>query len=115
MPVIIQNRTDRRVLLRFNSGLTRHLTPGEVLRGVEHVEVKGNAWLGHLEKKHVIALDPPLGTGPDVSTPRRSRRMRAEDAVEHIGRTPLEELDGFLSPDEDRVTVLRAMEAKRGE
>jgi hypothetical protein len=114
MPVIIENKTDRRVMLRFNSGLTRYLAPGEILRSVEHVEVKSNTWLKHLEEKQVIALDPPLGRRPDAAVLRRSKEMRAEEAIEHIRSTPIERLRSFLSPDEDRTTVLRAMEEKRG-
>ena len=56
MTVIIENKSDERVLLRFNSGLTRHLAPGETLENVEHVEVKGNARIKRLEERHVIAL-----------------------------------------------------------
>ena len=39
--------------------------------------------------------------------------MNAREAIAHIGRTPLENLRDFISPDEDRTTVLEAMEEKR--
>ena len=41
-----------------------------------------------------------------------STDMTAGDAISHIKDTPLEELKGFVPESEDRVTVLRAMEAK---
>lgn len=107
MPTI-HNKTDQRVLLRFNSGLTRHLAPHETLEGVEHVEVKANERLRALEARHVIALYE--AGAPDLL---RSGSMTAAEAVAHIEATALEALRHFLSPDEERVTVLRAMEAKR--
>lgn len=112
MGVVIRNRTDRRVLLRFNSGVTRHLAPHEVLRGVTHVEVKGNARIRQLEERHVIALDLPAGRPAGGGPPRRSTEMRAGEAIAHIRRTPLGELSDFLAADEDRVSVVRAMEEK---
>lgn len=54
MPVII-NQTEDRVLLRFNSGLTRTMGPHEVLE-VEHVEVKGNARIQRLAERRRIAI-----------------------------------------------------------
>lgn len=57
MPVTITNQTAERVLLRFNSGATRHLGPGEVLEEVESVEVKGNARLASLAERRIISLD----------------------------------------------------------
>ena len=44
------------MLLRFNSGQTRHLAPHETLEGVMHVEVKGNAKIQKLEERHVIEV-----------------------------------------------------------
>lgn len=55
MPVTIENRTDSRVLLRFNSGTTWHLGPHEVLE-VENVEVKGNAGIQRLEERSLISV-----------------------------------------------------------
>lgn len=109
MPTTIQNNTDQRVLLRFNSCLTRHLAPHETLEGVEHVEVKGNRRIKALEARHVIAMQPTGDEGPP-----RSGAMNARDAVAHIEKHSLQALRNFLSPDEDRVTVLEAMEKKRG-
>lgn len=115
MPVTIENKTDCRVLLRFNSGLTRHLAPGEVLKDVERLEIKGNERIHRLAEQHVIAIQPPTAKKPGAATPLRSTEMRAEEAIAHIRDTPIEALRDFVPPDEDRVTVLRAMEEKRGE
>lgn len=57
MAVTITNQTRERVLLRFNSGATRHLAPGEVLEGVEHVEVKGNTRVLSLHERRIILLE----------------------------------------------------------
>jgi hypothetical protein len=56
MAVSITNKTDERVLLRFNSGTTRYLGPREVLEGVEHVEVKGNVRIHSLGERRIIAI-----------------------------------------------------------
>jgi small subunit ribosomal protein S16 len=41
--------------------------------------------------------------------------MYAKDAVSHIKNTDLEDLEGFVPDDEDRVTVLDAWESKQEE
>jgi hypothetical protein len=116
VPVAIENKTRGRVLLRFNSGVTRHLAPGETLQDVDRVEVKGNAWLSHLEERRVIAVKMPQEERQQPGAARRvrSKEMREKDAIAHIQGTSLVELQDFLSPGEDRVRVLRAYEDKRG-
>lgn len=42
----------------------------------------------------------------------RSTDMLAKEAIEHIRNTAIEDLEGFVPDDEDRVTVLRAWESK---
>jgi len=42
-----------------------------------------------------------------------SADMLAKDAIAHIEETPLEELEGFVTDEEDRVTVQRALEEKQ--
>jgi len=42
-----------------------------------------------------------------------STDMTAKDAIAHISDTPLDELKGFVTEDEDRVTVQRAWESKQ--
>ena len=42
-----------------------------------------------------------------------STDLLAKEAIDHIENTPLEELQGFITDDEDRVTVLRAWETKQ--
>lgn len=44
-----------------------------------------------------------------------SKGMTAEDAIDHIEETPLEDLEGFVTAGEDRVTVNRAWEEKNAE
>lgn len=44
-----------------------------------------------------------------------SADMNANEAIEHIKNTPLDQLEGFISEDEERVTVLRAWESKQSE
>lgn len=41
-----------------------------------------------------------------------STDMLADDAVAHIENTPLEDLEGFVTDDEDRVTIQRALNKK---
>lgn len=42
-----------------------------------------------------------------------STDMNAKEAIKHIRNTPLEELEGFVPDDEDRVTVLDAWQSKQ--
>lgn len=44
-----------------------------------------------------------------------STDMNASEAIDHIKNTPLEELEGFVPEDEDRVTVQRAWESKQAD
>lgn len=44
-----------------------------------------------------------------------STDMNANEAIDHIKDTPLEELKGFVPEDEDRVTVQRAWESKQSD
>ncbi|MEX0593538.1 MAG: 30S ribosomal protein S16 [Balneolaceae bacterium] len=44
-----------------------------------------------------------------------STDMNANEAIDHIKNTPLDQLDGFVSDAEERVTVQRAWESKKGE
>lgn len=79
MPVII-NQSDDRVLLRFNSGVTHTLGPREALQ-VEHVEVKGNERIAHLESRRRIAIQRDEGRG----RARGGRAAKAEAAGEGEG------------------------------
>lgn len=103
MSLAIENSSDRRVLVRFNSGRTRHLAPGEVVEPVEPAEVRGNDRIGRLEARRLV----------EIRDARRSGDMTADEAIEQIRETPLGELEDFLSPDEERKTVLEAMRKKR--
>lgn len=44
-----------------------------------------------------------------------STDMNANEAIDHIKNTPLDKLEGFVTDAEDRVTVQRAWESKKGE
>lgn len=44
-----------------------------------------------------------------------STDMSAKDAIAYIKDTPLEELEGFVSEDEERVTVNEALDSKKAE
>ncbi len=46
-------------------------------------------------------------------TEKVSTDMLAKEAIDHIENTPLDELKGFVTKDEDRVTVQRAWESKQ--
>ncbi|MEX1063259.1 MAG: 30S ribosomal protein S16, partial [Balneolaceae bacterium] len=48
-------------------------------------------------------------------TAQVSSDMNANEAIEHIRNTPLEKLEGFVTDDEDRVTVQRAWKSKQSE
>src|SRR5699024_8096622 len=42
-----------------------------------------------------------------------STDMTAKEAADHIRNTPLDQLEGFVPEDEERVTVLKAWESKQ--
>lgn len=102
----IVNLSDRPVSIRLNTGATRHIPPRASLAGIVAGEITDNARIDKLVRQRVI------GVG-ETAAGRSSRELSASDAVEHIRRTAVEELAGFLAADEDRVTVLRAFEEKQ--
>ena len=83
MPVII-NQTDDRVLLRFNSGVTYTLGPREELE-VEHVELKGNERIRHLEERRRVAIERG-GEAREGARARGRRAPAARGATEKGGR-----------------------------
>jgi hypothetical protein len=108
MPVRIENKTGRRVLLRYNSGVTRYLAPQEVISDVEHVEVKANTWLNHLEAQHIIAVEPPLtpplnvqGSASAQGRPRATKRSSASatSSRKRSGTTGGRSQTGAAEPD----------------
>jgi small subunit ribosomal protein S16 len=60
-------------------------------------------------------VEPPEETSAEteVESVRSSADMTAKDAADHIAATPLEDLEGFVSDDEERKTVLAAWETKK--
>lgn len=105
MSINIENKTDRRVLIRLNSGKTEHMAPGQTLENVMDVEVKGNRKLEKLEARRVVEVRRKSKV--------TSGGMTAEEAIAHIEKTPLGSLEGFVKDDEDRKTVLEAWGEKQ--
>lgn len=80
MHMTIVNRSDRQVLIRLRSGLTRILGPGEVADDLESVEVLGNARIAHLHERGLIsiAMSEPKPARPARGTaPARPAKKRA--------------------------------------
>ena len=57
----------------------------------------------------------PEAAEPSSSSDEVSTDMTAKEAISHIKNTPLDDLQGFVPEDEDRVTVQRAWEDKQEE
>jgi hypothetical protein len=106
--VRIENLTNRPVILALNSQTTLHLSPHHTSKAINDVEIKNNPMVAKLESRHIIALH-------ESTSQPRSGEMSAAEAIAHIKNTPLEELQGFLSEDEDRATVLQAWKEKHGD
>ncbi len=71
-------------------------------------------------KKETKKADKKASAAPkeekkEKETSKVSTDMLAKEAIEHIKNTPLEELEGFVPDDEDRVTVRDAWESKQEE
>lgn len=81
MPVTIQNKTNRRVLLRYNSGANQYLGPHEKCE-IEEVEVKGkgsdnspyNMRIKHLIDKNVVVVDTPVKKA--TKSPARKKKAK---------------------------------------
>jgi len=71
MEMKITNRSDRQVLLRLKSGVTRNLAPGEVADKLESVEVLGNARIAHLDASGLVSIETSEGK------PARPKRAKA--------------------------------------
>lgn len=56
MSVKIENCANHNILLRFNSGLTLHLGPGQHSNKIIETEINGNDRIQRLEKRQVIRL-----------------------------------------------------------
>ena len=102
----IINRSRRPVTVRLNTGQARYLPPHAELESILEAEVRNNAMIQKLVDRRLIELRG-FSAGP------KSTDLKAEDAIAHIEQTPLENLQRFVPPEEDRVTVLRAWEEKQ--
>lgn len=56
MTIKIENRTERPLWLRLNSGQSLHLAPRQTSGELRDVEVKSNAKVQKLREQHVIVL-----------------------------------------------------------
>jgi hypothetical protein len=96
MEMKITNRSDRQVLLRLKSGMTRTLAPGEVADKLESVEVLGNARIEHLSARGLVSIEAleakPARPRRGKATSGRSKKPRARAAGRRTsssgGRTP---------------------------
>lgn len=61
MEMKVTNRSDRQVLLRLRSGMTRTLAPGDVVEKLEAVEVLGNARIDHLVAGGFVSIEAVEG------------------------------------------------------
>lgn len=104
MSVTIQNTSTHRIVVRLNSGKTKHLPPGAEVGDVLDAEVRGNAQIDRLAARGAVTVA--------VAQTVRSGDLTAREAAQHIRNTPVEKLKGFLSDDEDRKTVLQAWKTK---
>jgi small subunit ribosomal protein S16 len=59
--------------------------------------------------------EPKAEAKKTESTSTVSTDMNANEAIDHIKNTPLEDLKGFVTDEEERVTVQRAWESKQAE
>jgi hypothetical protein len=105
MPCTIQNTSPHRVVLRLNSGRTRHLPPGTEASRVPDAEVRGNAQVQRLRDRRAISVRRRV----------QSTELTAREAIAHIRNTPEEDLEDFLAEDEDRKTVREAWEEKHAD
>jgi len=102
MPFTIENTSPHRVVLRLNSGRTRHLPPDTDVSGVPDAEVRGNTHIQRLQDRRAIFVTRRV----------QSTELTAREAIAHIRNTPEEDLEDFLAEDEDRKTVREAWEEK---
>ncbi|MEO9887820.1 MAG: 30S ribosomal protein S16 [Balneola sp.] len=63
------------------------------------------------EEKEDVAEEPKA----EASSTETSNDMTAKDAIDHINKTDMDALKGFISDDESRKTVLAAWESKQSE
>lgn len=76
------------------------------VEATEEVEVEAEAPVAAEEEKAPATEEPAAKTSAD---------MTAKEAAEYISATNLADLEGFVSPTEERKTVLAAWESKKAE
>ncbi len=80
------------------------------MAGILSGEIDGNAHVGKLTRRRVIAVREEAVRAK--ATAQTSQDMSANEAIEHIRNTSVEDLGDFIAEGEGRVTVLRALEEK---
>ncbi|MET8051918.1 MULTISPECIES: hypothetical protein [unclassified Streptosporangium] len=76
MSVHITNVWDGLVSVELNSGTTVHLAPGECSGPIEEFETGGNQWLGLLQERGRVMLDPAEA---DPGRGRERRRAKKDE------------------------------------
>ncbi len=79
MPLEIKNLTNRPVLMRLNSGVSLHLSPGSTSSEIVEGEVSNNEKVKKLQGRHVIVLqEVKKGTqkAPSAKTKRKSLKRK---------------------------------------
>lgn len=79
---------------------------------IGEIAASGNKSKKKAAKKETAAA-PAKEEKKEQSQAKVSTDMSAQDAIDHIKNTPLDELKGFVPDSEDRVTVTRAWESKQ--
>lgn len=79
--------------------------------GAEKEEVKAE----EVEEETSDEEEPKAEASAEKAPEQVSTDMNANEAIDHIKNTPLEELKGFVPDDEERVTVQRAWESKQSD
>ncbi|GAA5520159.1 50S ribosomal protein L21 [Aliifodinibius salicampi] len=79
---------------------------------MSQIEINAISISGNTAKKTEKKSADQSDSDDSVQT---STDMNAKEAISHIKNTPLDELKGFVTDDEDRVTVLDAWNSKQEE
>lgn len=81
----------------------------------EEPEEKAEATEAAVEEEETDTETAPEEEKEEKTSASVSTDMNANEAIDHIKNTPVDELEGFVPEEEERVTVQRAWEAKQAE
>ncbi|MDH4300811.1 MAG: hypothetical protein OEY21_03145 [Nitrospira sp.] len=76
MPVAIKNLTLRPVLMRLNSGVALHLSPGMTSDAIDDEELDRNQKVAKLQERHVVALTEVEATVRKVTPAKTIAKSR---------------------------------------